>query len=113
MELTTYFSEQFNNKRAEIERNTLVLNRLRTQLDSLLDPTPKNIEKADDSIKKLLKNITPTIWNTNVKGNKEVEFETSFNELLISVCSELNMDSDKLTTFDFYNAVALLMKRHK
>lgn len=82
------------------------------ELDVLIKPGKKSKDKVKDKTKSLLESLSPNIWNTNIPGNKEVEFETSFAQLLISVCSDLQLDSNKLTTFDFYNAVELLEKRH-
>ena len=61
----------------------------------------------------LLNDIKLNIWNVNVAGNQEVAFETSFNQLLISICSEFGFNSNEITAFDFYNALLLFEKRNE
>ena len=86
---------------------------MKAQLNSITDETDENTEKLRTMTRLLLQSQSPTLWNTNIAGNKEVEFETSFNQLLISVCSELGLDSNTVPTFQFYNAISLLEKRNK
>lgn len=112
-ELAIYFPKHFKNTRKIIAQNTLVLAKINAQLDLMIKSTPTNQERANHSLKELLRSLSPDIWNVYVEGNKEIEYETSFNQLLLSVCSELNLDSETVPTFDFYNAVSLIEKRHK
>ena len=90
-----------------------MLLRARAQLRYIIDGTEEAVKREAIANADYLKNHSPKVWNVNVEGNREVAYETSFNQLLISVCSELYLDSNKITTFEFYNAVSLLERRNK
>jgi len=93
--------------------STLLLSKSRAKLRYILDRSEENKSKVHQALRSYMLNHRPIIWNINVVGNKEIAYETSFNQLLISVCSQLSLDSNKITTFEFYNAISLLEKRNE
>jgi len=113
MELAYYFPKYFKNTTEDTIDSSLLLARAKAELADVLRPGEKSAKELYNANRAYMKHHTPRIWNVNIPGNKEVQFETSFNQLLISVCSELKLDSNTLTTFEFYNALELLEKRNK
>ena len=112
MELAYYFPKYFSNKTEELIDSSLLLDKAKAKLRYIISRAEEDKDKASNTLKRYMLNHRPIIWNINVAGNKEVSYETSFNQLLISVCSQLGLNSNKITTFEFYNAVSLLEKRN-
>lgn len=59
-------------------------------------------EKKAKQDREVLRLEAPGIWNINIRGNREIEFEVEFEKLMIAVAEHTNEKIDEITVFRFY-----------
>jgi hypothetical protein len=91
----------------------MILEKMRADVDFILEPTEENKKRIYDAEKKILENNKPRSWNIYIHGNMEIEMEVEFEKYLLAVSEHTKESIDGMTVFRFNALVDYLKEKDK
>lgn len=107
-ELETYFPNEFSSGAKEKEAYSKLKNKIRLQLQEIIEETDKTFEIAE--IDKLLFEMhKPKSFNGN--SSEEIKYDKQFESACVLISQKTNLNAKKMTVLEFYNTLADLKKQ--